>query len=546
MEHASLVILGGNILTLDPDHPNPEAIAVQDGKIAAVGDSLDIMKWIGDSTQVIRLTDETVIPGLIEGHGHFIMLGQQQMNVDLMDTKAFQEIIDLVAQRVSETPVGQWIEGRGWHQEKWNQSPGMTVNGFPTHEALSAISPNHPVMLKHASGHAVLANAKAMELAGITDNTSDPAGGTIVRDKNGKATGVFEENAEDLIKVALEDWESSLPPEEQEARFMKAIELAGKSCWKYGITTFHDAASSLEDIDKLKQLAQSNQLPVRLYVMIFEPWESLKGKLADYRIVDPEGWLTVRAIKQFYDGALGSRGALLTQSYADDPGNYGHLTLDTNDYRQLAEAAIREGFQLNTHAIGDRANHEVLNLYQEIFEANPDKTDLRWRIEHAQHLLEDDIPRFAALGVIASMQSIHCISDASYVHDRLGEERAAIGAYVWRKLLDSGATVMEGTDVPVERIDPWANMYASVTRSVGDSAVFYPIQAKTFAEEVDAYTRVNAYGAFEEDYKGTLTPGKLADIAILDRNPLAITPQELRGTTVRYTIIGGEIKYQAQ
>lgn len=546
MEPASLVILGGNIISLDSSYTHPEAIAIRDGKITALGDSNDIKKWIGDSTQVIRLNAETVIPGLIEGHGHFIKLGEQRMNIDLLDTRTYQEVIEKVAERVDETPEGHWIEGRGWHQEKWIQSPGKTVEGFPVHDTLSAVSPGNPVMLKHASGHALLANAKAMELAGITDNTPDPAGGHIVRDENGKATGIFEENAADLIEDSLDAWHTSLGPEAVQAHFNKAVELAGKECWRNGITTFHDAALTLDEIDRLKELNKAGQLPLRLYVMIWEPWESLKSKLADYYQANPEGWLTVRAIKQYYDGALGSRGALMKEPYNDDPDNTGKYTLDTTEYRKLAELAIQHGFQFNTHAIGDRANHEVLNLYQKMFEANPDKTDLRWRIEHAQHLLPEDIDRFAQLGVIASMQSIHCTSDASYVIARLGEARAKAGAYVWRKLLDAGATVMEGTDVPVERIDPWANMYAAVTRSVGDSAVFFPDQCKTIEEELDAYTKVNAYGGFEEDYKGTLTPGKLADITIIDRNPLTSTPKEVRDTKVLYTIIGGEIKYQAK
>lgn len=544
MPVADLLLLNGSVITMDTLQPTAEALAVKDGKILAVGSNDDMLHYAGENAQVIELNGEMVIPGLIEGHGHFLWLGYQQMNVDLLDTKSYQEVIDSVAERIMETPDGQWIEGRGWHQEKWTVLPDETAKGFPTHTALSAISPNHPIVLDHASGHAILANEKAMLLAGITDTTPDPEGGTIVRDGNGKATGVFEEKAEQLIKDKLEAWKNDKAEAERKADFRKAVQLAGEQCWQHGITSFHDAASDFKMLTQLKELEATDSLPVRLYCFLFEPWSALQPVLADWKKIDPEGFLTIRAIKQFYDGALGSRGALLTEPYRDDPGNYGHLTLDTNDFKAISKAAAELGFQLNTHAIGDSANHEVIDVYAARYGEHQDK-DHRWRIEHAQHLLPNDVSRFAELGIIASMQSIHCISDAVYVPIRLGDQRAANGAYLWRSLLDSGAVVMEGTDVPVERIDPFANMYAAITRSSkADGTPFYPAQCKTIEEELQAYTVWNAYGAFEENYKGTLTPGKLADIAVLDRNLLTITPEELLDTKVVYTIIGGKIKYQ--
>lgn len=544
MPAADLLLLNGDIVTMDTAQPTAQAMAVKDGEILAIGNNAAISAYRGDSTRVIELEGNMVIPGLIEGHGHFLWLGYQQMNIDLLDTKSYQEIIDSVKVRVAKTPAGQWIEGRGWHQEKWPSMPAETVDGFPTHHALSAVSPNHPVILDHASGHAILANAKAMELAGITDATPNPPGGTIIRDAEGHATGVFEENADQLIKSVLDKWKESRPEAAQAAEFEKAVQLAGETCWRYGITSFHDAASDFEMLRQLKAMEAKGTLPVRLYCFLYEPWEKLQPVLADWKKIDPEGFLTIRAIKQFYDGALGSRGALLTAPYADDPGNYGHLTLDTNDFEALSKAAAALGFQLNTHAIGDSANHQVLNVYAQRYREFP-QTDHRWRIEHAQHLLPEDVARFAAIGVIASMQSIHCISDATYVPQRLGDQRAKNGAYLWRSLLDSGAMVMEGTDVPVERIDPFANLYAAITRrSKANGIPFYPQQCKTIEEALRAYTVINAYGAFEEDYKGTLTPGKLADITVVDRNILKVSPEALRETKVLYTIIGGEIKYQ--
>lgn len=544
MPVADLLLLNGTVITMDTNQPTAEAVAVKQGKIFAVGTTDGMRGYIGPKTQVIELNGDMVIPGLIEGHGHFLWLGYQQMNVDLLDTKSYREVVDSVAERIAETPAGQWIEGRGWHQEKWTDQPEETVKGFPTHNALSAISPNHPVVLDHASGHAILANAKAMAIAGITDDTPNPEGGTIIRDSLGQATGVFEENAERLIKDKLEEWKNNKPKSERKADFRKAVQLAGEQCWQHGITSFHDAASDFDMLTQLKELEATDSLPIRLYCFLFEPWSKLEPVLADWKKIDPEGFLTIRAIKQFYDGALGSRGALLTEPYSDDPGNFGHLTLDTSDFKAISEAAAELGFQLNTHAIGDSANHEVIDVYATSYRMHPDR-EHRWRIEHAQHLLPTDIPRFAEIGIIASMQSIHCISDAVYVPVRLGDQRAANGAYLWRSLLDSGAVVMEGTDVPVERINPFTNMYAAITRSSkADGIPFYPQQCKTIEEELQAYTMWNAYGAFEEEYKGSITPGKLADITVLDRNILTITPEELLDTEVVYTIIGGKIMYQ--
>lgn len=545
MTHADLILNNGTILTMDSSLPQAEALAVKDGKLLAVGTERDILLYKGPNTEMIDLDGATAMPGLIEGHGHFLMLGRQKLNIDLLDTRSYQDVLDSVAARAARTPEGHWIQGRGWHQEKWADTPA-TVLGFPTHQALSAISPEHPVYLDHASGHAILANARAMELAGITDATPDPPGGRIIRDADGKATGVFEERAENMVRAALDRWKAERDEATIEAEWMESLRLAAAECHRYGITSFHDAASTFEDINKLKKLDREGKLPIRLYLMIYEPWEAMKDRLGDYLLIQPEGFLTVRAIKQFYDGALGSRGALLLEDYADEPGHRGQTTLDTSDYHAMVRAAIAQGFQLCTHAIGDRANREVLDMYESIFATNPAATDPRWRIEHAQHLHPDDVPRFAALGVIASMQSVHCISDAPFVPRRLGEARAANGAYLWRSLLDSGARLMEGTDVPVERIDPFANIYAAVTRKVGSGTPFYPAQAKSRKEALEAYTQHNAWGAFEEHTKGQLKTGMLADIAVFDRNLLTCPEDSIAGTRVRYTIVGGKVGYRGK
>lgn len=544
MKTADTILFGGTIATFNNTLGDVEAIALADGKVLVAGTRDEVFARQDSATRIIDLGGRMAMPGLIEGHGHYLMLGYQQLNVDLLDTRSYDEVISLVADRCATTPKGQWIEGRGWHQEKWGDIPFLSVDGFPTHEALTRMTPDHPVLLEHASGHAILANAKAMELAGITDQTDAPSGGRIVRDQYGKATGVFEENADQLIKGALNRWKDSLPAEQQEAQFREAALLAAQACHRYGITSFHDAASDLLQTDRLLRMEAEGLLQVRLYLFLFEPWQTLQPVLSAYRKVDPEGYVTIRAIKQFYDGALGSRGALLTEPYSDMPGHYGLITLDTNEFHEIAEAAIREGFQLNTHAIGDSANQRVLNTYEQVFSTHNGDAP-RWRIEHAQHLIPTDIPRFAQLGIIASMQSIHCISDAIFVPERLGDTRAAQGAYLWRTLIDSGAVVMEGTDVPVERIDPFANIFAAITRlpATGGPA-FYPAQCKTLEEALQAYVYWNAYGAFEEEYKGSLAPGKLADIAIFDSDIRQSTPDQLPGTTAYMTLVGGQIVYQ--
>jgi predicted amidohydrolase YtcJ len=452
----------------------------------------------------------------------------------------------MVAAAAKTVPPGTWIMGRGFHQSKWDKPPQPNVQGFPVHAELSKVSPNNPVWLEHASGHASMVNAAALKAAEITASTPNPPGGEIFKDANGQPTGLLNERAQGLLQPAYEAYLSKRSPAEVEAADRRKVEFASRECLANGITTFEDAGSSFGTVDLMKRVAGEGNLDLRLWMMLNESNAKLAAHIQSYRLQDSgDHHLTVRAIKRFADGALGSRGAWMLAPYSDLPSSSGINTEKMETIRETAEIAMANGFQLCVHAIGDRANREVLNVYEAAFKAHPDKHDLRWRIEHAQHLDPADIPRFGQLGVIAAMQGIHCTSDAPFVILRLGEKRAA-GAYVWRSLLDSGAVVGNGTDAPVEEVNPIACYYASVTRKTKDGSLFYPKQCMTRMEALKSYTLSNAFAAFEDDQKGSLVTGKLADITVLSRDFLTIPVDEIPDTRTVYTIVGGKIAYQSK
>jgi predicted amidohydrolase YtcJ len=487
------------------------------------------------------------MPGFIEGHGHFTGLGQSKLSLDLTTARSWDDIVALVAEAARAAPPGEWITGRGWHQEKWTRVPTPNVEGVPLHQSLSAVSPNNPVVLSHASGHASFVNGKALELAGITRDTPDPPGGEVVKSADGEPTGLLRERASGLVSGARSRTAPQRPAAEREAEFRRVVELAGQEALAHGVTSFHDAGSSFATIDRLRALADSGLLPVRLYVMVRgESNARLDSLLPRYRLQNhADGFLTVRSIKKSIDGALGPHGAWLLEPYADLPSSTGQNTETPENIAETARVAIRHGFQVNTHAIGDRANKEILDIYERTFQANPERRDLRWRVEHAQHLRPSDVQRFARLGVVASMQGIHGTSDGPWVLKRLGEERAASGAYLWRSLLDAGVVVTNGTDVPVEPIDPLASFHASVTRRMPDGRAFYPAQRMTREEALRSYTLSNAYAAFQEDVLGSLAPGKYADIVVLSKDILSVPEAEIPGARVLYTIVGGKVRYRA-
>jgi predicted amidohydrolase YtcJ len=536
--NADLVLRNGKIVTVDDAIPDAQAIAIRGDRILALGSDAEIDEYIDGGTEVIDLEGRLAIPGLIDSHAHFMGIGQAQLQLNLMDVASWDEVIEMVARAVAEADPGEVVSGRGWHQEKWDRMPAPNVSGLPYHHSLSAVSPDNPVILEHASGHATFANGKAMELASITRETQPPTGGEIVRDPEGNPIGVFRETASRLLGPALA---SAAPTDPR-----RVAELADQEVLSKGITTLHDAGVGFGTIDLFKGMVEEGALGVRLYVMASGSNEELRERLPEYRMIGyGDDHLTVRAIKRLMDGALGPHGAWLLEPYEDLSSSTGLNTSAVEFIEETAQIAAELDFQLAVHAIGDRANREVLDLYERTFQAFPQKSDWRWRDEHSQHLHLDDIARFGELGVIAAMQGIHCTSDAPYVLERLGEQRAEEGAYVWQKLMATGAVISNGTDAPVEDVDPIPSYYATVSRVLKDGSVFFPDQRMSRMEALKSYTINGAYAGFEEDIKGTLTPGKLADITVLSKDIMTIPEEEIPTARVVYAIVGGKVKYQA-
>lgn len=542
---ADLVLSGGKVATVDPVQPYAEAIAIRADTILAVGSDAEIAAYIGPGTEVIDLDGQLAVPGLIEGHAHFMGIGRAKMILNLMAVSSWEEIVEMVAEAVEGAEPGEWIEGRGWHQEKWDSVPDGAVDGVPTHHTLSDVSPDNPVYLGHASGHAAIVNAEALRLAGVSSETPDPSGGEILRDARGEPTGLLRETAQGLISRARAAAREHMTEEELESERRTMARLAAEEVLSKGVTSFHDAGVGFGTIDLYKELADEGNLPIRIYAMVRIGRDTDPERLAEYRTIGyGDNHLTVRSIKQSLDGALGPHGAWLLEPYDDLPSSSGLNTLPIETVIRASEMAIEYGYQLNVHAIGDRANRETLDIFERAYTANPDQTDLRWRIEHSQHLHPDDIARFGQIGVIAAMQGIHCTSDAPWVYKRLGARRAEEGAYVWQKLWKSGATVTNGTDAPVEDVDPIASYYATVSRKLSDGSVFFPDQRLSREQALQTYTLNNAYAAFEDDIKGTITVGKLADITVLSKDILTIEEDEIPSTEVVYTIVGGKVLYE--
>lgn len=547
-QFADTLIINGNIYTVDTLLPGAEAVALRGGRIIDVGSTADLMVLRGDSTEVIDLQGRFMMPGFIEGHGHFSGLGYSLINLNFLHTSSWEEIMQMVAEAAAQAEPGEWIVGRGWHQEKWTETPSPSVLGYPYHEALSAVSADNPVILRHASGHSLFANAKAMELAGVTAETPDPSGGEVVRDSRGKAIGVFEERAMSLINAAYDDYRAGLSEEAKSKEWYRAIELAEEECLKKGVTSFQDAGSKYFELERYEQMAEAGELDLRLWAMVRHSYDEMKDNLDGYPKIDVGNhYFTCRAIKSEVDGALGAFGAWLLRAYNDKKGFTGQNTTPIPEVKNIAQLAMDNDMQMCVHAIGDRANRVVLNIYEEQLSANPEKENLRWRIEHAQHLDTADIPRFREMGIIASMQGIHCTSDAPFVEKRLGRERSRLGAYPWRSLLDEGVIIANGTDAPVEDVDPLLSFYASVTRKRADNGFeFFPEQRMTRAEAIHSYTLGNAYAGFEEDFKGSVTKGKAADFVVLSHDLVNCTDEEILESKVLMTMVDGEVRYQAE
>ncbi len=538
-----LIIHNASIYTATGDTTST-AIAIKGDKILQLGSS-EILGTKTTTTQLIDAKGQYLMPGFIEGHGHFSGLGETLQNLNFLTDTTWAQALEKVKAKVATAQPGEWIYGRGWHQEKWTESPQNSVGGYPTHETLSELSPDNPVMLVHASGHSLYANEQAMRVAGITKESPDPKGGKIIRDGNKRAIGVFEERAMTPIKTAFNDYKKNLDVEEQKKLWYKAIDLAQQECLENGITSFQDAGAKFWELDRYKQMAEDGAFDIRLWSMVRHSYDEMKdNKLTDYRQIGiGNNHFTCRAIKTEVDGALGAHGAWLLEPYADKPDFYGQNTTDVEEVARIASLADKHNMQLCVHAIGDRANKEVLDIIEKY---NTNNQDQRWRIEHAQHLNPTDIQRFKSTGAIASMQAVHCTSDAPFVVKRLGQLRAKIGAYAWKALLNTGVTIVNGTDVPVEDIDPIKNFYATVTRTRTDNGMRFFVENKMSREQaLRSYTIDAAYGAFEEDIKGSLEVGKLADLVLLSENLMTCGDLDILGTKVLMTIVGGEVKYKS-
>ena len=543
-QKADMIIHNGMIYTMNDLNPTAEAVAVSSGKIIALGKYTDLDPLITPRTKIINLRGATMTPGIIEGHGHFYGLGLAKMQLDLSKTESYQDLIDMVSDAVENSKPGEWILGRGWHQSKWNDDKNDFVKGFQTHERLSEISPNNPVWLKHASGHAGFANQKAMDIAGVNKETEFGFGGEIIKDLSRKPTGVFNERAQGLISEKVENNLS-------EDSDLRAIELAVKASLENGVTSFHDAGIGRRTIEVLREAINKDILKVRIYAMLTSRDTTL---LNEWYKKGPEigtggDLLTIRSIKINADGALGSRGAWLIDEYSDRPGHYGMPTQSMDYVYSVAKQGIKAGFQVNSHAIGDKANREILNEYEKVFNEHPELAiDHRWRIEHAQHVAPDDIPRFGRLKVIPSIQGIHMSSDRPWAINRLGQKRIEESAYVWRDLINHGAVLINGSDVPVEPIDPIASFYASTTRKtlkgLPDTG-YEPKQKMTRIEALKSYTINAAYGAFEDQIKGSIEIGKYADFTVFSQNLITIPEEKILDTKVLYTIVNGVVEYQA-
>ena len=529
-------IVLGRMVTMDPQQPQVSAVAISSGRFSFVGDQAAALALRGPDTRVIDLEDATAYPGFIDAHLHVAGIGAAQRSVDLTGASSFSELIDRVAARASTLRPGVVLQGRGWHQSKWLKPPAGHIAGFPTHHALSEVVPDHPVVLEHANGHSVLLNQRAMEQVGIDANTIAPEGGVIVM-SDGQPTGLLHETAIDLA-APLQTYDLQTAEE--------LVELAQQHLLSEGITTAHDAGASQVDLAAQWAMARRGDLAMRLYSMVYA---SDEGALSEWLVRGPvinagEDRLTVRSIKVQADGALGSRTAWLHAPYTDAPNTSGVLTYDLDALSALIRDSREDNWQINVHAIGDRANSEVLAVFAPFTDRD---SDHRFRIEHAQHLRLGDGPLFAEQGVIASMQPIHLSSDRPWAIDRLGQRRIVEGAYIWRDLLNAGVIVASGTDAPVEPVDPIANFYAAVTRKTlkgVPEAGFEPAQKLSRMEALHAMTLAAAYAGFEEHDKGSIEVGKLADLTVLDQDLTTVPEAEILKSEVLLTIVGGEVVYQ--
>lgn len=543
---ANLILTEASVRTMDPSNPTAEAIAVAGNKILAVGSAKDIAAHKGPQTKEVALEGRMVMPAFIEGHAHLMKLGQKYLCLNAEKAKSWDEILEQVKQEVARTPKGQWIYGRGWHQSRWDRLPVNAIEGLPTNQELDLVAPDHPVILTHNSGHILLVNSLAIQRAGVDKNTPDPEGGDKLKLPNDELTGIFRETAREDIYAAYQRALSMRPAAEIKDANDRTLNAAIKALHSHGIATFHDMMTTFQEYDFFLDRAEEGNLGVRVLAFIHEEPENLKDRLASVRNLGKENWLKITALKRFMDGAFGSNTALMLEPYDDKPGDVGLYYDNANKIRQTIELAAHHDLQMAIHAIGDRAVREVLDHYEYAIQTNPLLRQARWRLEHAAAIHPDDLPRFNNLGVLAPVQGSFVASDADFLIDRLGESRCRERAYVFRTMQDMGIALSNGTDAPIEDIDPFYSLYSTVTRKrPGDEKGFFPEQGLTVQEALESYTIDAAYSGKEEQIKGSLEPGKLADIAVLSHDIVAQGAEAIPETEICLTLVDGRVVYES-
>jgi hypothetical protein len=531
---ADLVVLHGRVWTVDTAHPQAEALAIHGSRIIAVGSDADIAKWIGPGTKQIDAQGKSVLPGFIDAHVHFTSGGGEISGVHLRDAATPQEFARRIGEHAKKLPKGEWMLGGTWDHELWGGTP------LPSHDWVDALTPDTPVFVARYDGHMAMANGVALRLAGITRDTKDPPGGTIVRDKDGNPTGLMKDAAMDLVYRAM-------PPTSEE-KLLRMARAGMNEARRFGVTSIHDI-SSTEDVRAYQVLAARGELTLRIYCITPLPqWEA--PATAGLRAGFGNDWIHLGALKGFADGSLGSTTALFEQPFTDAPQTSGlpnAMMLPEGNMLKMALGADKAGLQIAVHAIGDKANRIMLDVYTDVAKQNGPRDNRRWRIEHAQHLRPEDFARFAQLGVIASVQPYHAIDDGRWAEKRIGHERCKT-TYAFRTFLDHGVRLAFGSDWTVAPLNPLLGLYAAVTRATLDGknpGGWFPEQKLTLKEAIEAYTLGSAYAEFGEKTKGSLTPGKLADVVILDADLFSIAPEKIKDATVRYTVVGGKIVYDA-
>lgn len=532
---ATLVLTNGRIYTVNDAQPRAEAVVAVNGRITFVGSTAEASRRAPADARRIDLGGKTLVPGFVDAHAHIVGIGQRELSFNLEGTKSLAELQQrLKARAASPGAPGSWIVGRGWIESQW--SPPK----FPTRQDLDAVVKDRPVLLRRADGHAAVANTRALQLARIDRSTPNPSGGEILRDANGEANGMLIDRAVELVH--------RLVPATTMQEINRALQVGAAREVQLGWTQLHVAGGSLGELAAMRTLVSDRGTKLRFYVAVSGPGAAADRLIADGAQIGPQ--LTARGIKCFIDGALGSRGAALLEPYADAPGSRGLLMNTEEKLLPLYISALRAGIQIQTHAIGDRGNRLVLDLYEKAFAAVPPTerkvAEPRWRIEHAQVIHPDDIPRFAKLGVIASMQPSHAIGDLYFAPGRLGQGRLA-GAYAWRSLIDARAVIAGGSDAPVERGEPMIEFYAAVARKALDgfsNEDWRREQRVTRAEALKMFTLWPAFASFEEKERGSVEVGKVADFTVLSADIMEIPEPEILKTECVLTVIGGEVAWE--